>query len=306
MKSRQFVALMCSFMILITNSAYAQDFDKVQYTPVRVTDNIYMLKGAGGNIGLFFGPDGLFLIDDQFAPLHEKLLAQITELSGGAFKDFDNAFLINTHFHHDHTGGNELIGESGGIIFAHENVRQRLTVEQFVPFFDSRSPALKPAGLPVITFSRDLTFHLNGDSLSVFHAPSAHTDGDAIVHFTKANVIHAGDIVFTGTYPFYDLDNGGSTNGLIGAVEQILALCDENTVIIPGHGEISNSAGLKEYLTMLTTTFERVRELVAEGKTLEQVQAAEPTEEFDDKFNGFISNDAFIGLLYRDLNEFDR
>lgn len=303
MKSRPIMSVLGALIILIAISATAQNLDEVQYRPVKAADNIYMLQGAGGNIGLFFGPDGLFLIDDQFAPLHEKLLAQITELSGGAIKDFDNAFLINTHFHSDHTGGNELIGESGGLIFAHENVRQRLTVEQFVPFFDSRSAAVKRVGLPVITFSRDLTFHLNGDSLSVFHVENAHTDGDAIVHFTKANVIHTGDIVFNGTYPFYDLDNGGSTAGLIGAVEKILSLCNEETVIIPGHGSISNSAELKEYHNMLTTTFERVRELVASGKNLEQVQAANPTEEFDDRFNGFISNDAFVGFLYRDLTE---
>lgn len=306
MKSNRPILVLWLSIFLIATMANSQEFEDVQYTPVRVTENIYMLQGAGGNIGCFFGPDGLFLIDDQFAPLHQKLLDKIEDISNGAISGFDDAFLINTHFHHDHTGGNELIGESGGIIFAHENVRQRLSAEQYVPFFDTRNPALKPSGLPVIVFKQDITFHLNGDSLLVFHLEKAHTDGDLAVHFTKANVIHSGDILFTGTYPFIDIDNGGSTEGLIKAVEKLLTLCDDNTIIIPGHGEISNTTELREYHNMLTITRERVRQLQAEGRTLEQVQAANPTAEFDDKFDGFISNNAFVGLLFRDLSNNNR
>lgn len=303
MPTRRIGLTIAIIMLLVSVPVFAQDFDNVRLTPVKAADNIYMLQGAGGNIGLFFGPDGIFLIDDQFAPLHEKLIAVIEELVGDSVVDLSDVFLINTHFHPDHTGGNELLGDAGAVIIAHENGRQRLTVEQVIPFFDTRHPALAANGLPVITFSRDITLHLNGDSISVFHVGAAHTDGDAIVHFTKANVIHAGDILFMQTYPFIDLDNGGSVAGVIKATEQLLAIADDRTRIIPGHGNMTDRGGLERYYTMLTMTSERVSEMVAEGKTLEQIQAAKPTQEFDAEFSGFISGDAFVGLLYRNLSE---
>ncbi len=290
-------------LLFCITSLLAQDFDKVQFTEVKATDNIYMLQGAGGNIGLFFGDDGLFLIDDQFAPLHEKLIEMIRQLSLDSVADFSNAFLINTHFHHDHTGGNELIGDAGAVIVAHEKGRERLTVEQFVPFFDSRNPALKRTGLPVITFKSDISFHLNGERVDVIHVARAHTDGDAIVHFTNSNVIHTGDIVFMQTYPFIDLDNGGSVAGTIKGTELILSLSNNNTKIIPGHGNMTDRAGLELYHKMLISTYNQVQQLVTDGKTLDEIQAANPTKEFDEMFNGFISNDAYVGLLYRDLTE---
>lgn len=295
--------VVASILWLGVVSAAAQDFENVKFTSTKAADNIYMLQGAGGNIGLFFGEDGIFLIDDQFAPLHEKLIAKVNELTGSADIDLYNAFLINTHFHGDHTGGNELLGKSGAIIIAHENGRQRLTAENYVPFFDSHNAALPKAGLPVITFSKDITFHLNGDSVRVVHVGQAHTDGDAFVHFTKANVIHAGDILFMQTYPFIDLDNGGSVAGVIKGTEMILALCNDKTKIIPGHGDMTDRTGLAGYHKMLTTTYATVGRLVDDGKTLEQIQAVKPTAEFDAEFAGFVSGDAFVGLLYRDLTE---
>lgn len=303
MSLRLFLVIVVSILLLEVVPTTAQDFENVQFTSVKAADNIYMLQGAGGNIGLFFGEDGIFLIDDQFAPLHEKLIAKINELTGSADIDLSNGFLINTHFHGDHTGGNELLGKSGAIIIAHENGRQRLTTENYVPFFDSRNAALPKAGLPVITFSKDITFHINGDSVRVVHVGQAHTDGDAFVHFTNANVIHAGDILFMQTYPFIDLDNGGSVTGVIKGTEMILALSNDKTRIIPGHGDLTDRAGLESYLKMLTTTYATVGRLVDDGKTLEQIQAAKPTAEFDAEFAGFITGDAFVGLLYRDLTE---
>jgi glyoxylase-like metal-dependent hydrolase (beta-lactamase superfamily II) len=303
MSLRLFLVSVATILWLGIVPVIAQDLENVQFTSIKAADNIYMLQGTGGNIGLFFGDDGVFLIDDQFAPLHEKLIAKIKELTGSADIDLGNAFLINTHFHGDHTGGNELLGASGAVIVAHENGRQRLTGESYVPFFDSRNPALPKAGLPVITFSSDITFHLNGDSVRVVHVSEAHTDGDAFVHFTEANVIHAGDILFMQTYPFIDLDNGGSVAGLIGGVEMLLAISDDKTKIIPGHGDMTDRAGLASYHKMLTSTFARVRQFVNEGKTLEQIQAAKPTAEFDSVFAGFISGGAFVGLLHRDLTE---
>ena len=300
-KSASFAVV--SVLWLGLSAASAQDLDAVEFSSVKAADNLYMLHGAGGNIGLFLGPDGIFLIDDQFAPLHKKLIAKIEELSGDSLFDRARTFLINTHFHPDHTGGNELLGESGAVIVAHENVRNRLAGERSVPFFNSHNPPMSPDGLPVITFSRDITFHLNGDSVSVAHMGRAHTDGDAIVHFTRANVIHAGDIVFTQSYPFVDIDNGGSVPGVIQAVERLLVLADDQTAIIPGHGDLTDRAGLQRYHDMLVAILDRVSGMLQEGKSLEQIQAARLTQDYDDQFKGSVSGDAFVGSIYKELAE---
>lgn len=287
--------------IIMSRSLWAQEFDKVQITSVKVTDNIYMLEGQGGNIGLFFGHQGIFIIDDQFAPLHEKIVAKIKEITAGKVSESANTFVINTHFHGDHTGGNELMGKSGAVIIAHENVRKRLTTEQFNSFFDRTTPPQPPGALPIITFTTDLTFHLNGDSVNTYHVAPAHTDGDAIIHFFKANVIHSGDIVFSSSYPFIDLDGGGSPMGVIKAVELILSMSDANTKIIPGHGNLTDKAGVEKYHHMLTTIFNRVKQMKTEQKTLEQVQAAKPTAEFDKDYKGFVTPDKFVEIIYRDI-----
>ncbi|MGH8015364.1 MAG: MBL fold metallo-hydrolase, partial [Candidatus Zixiibacteriota bacterium] len=275
------------------------DFSNVQINGVKVTDNIYMLEGQGGNIGLSFGKQGIFIIDDQFAPLHEKIVAKVIEITAGHVPENSNMFVINTHFHGDHTGGNELMGKTGAIIIAHENVRKRLSTEQINKFFNRTTPPSPEGALPIITFTNDLTFHLNGDSVNVHHVAPAHTDGDAIIHFTKANVIHSGDILFTTSYPVIDLDGGGSVAGMILAVEEIMNLCNEATQIIPGHGKISDKAGLARYHEMLETTFKRVSNMVEEGKTLEQIFAAKPTAEFDREYSGFVTPDRFVGVLFR-------
>jgi len=265
-----------------------------------VAGNVYMLVGQGGNLGLAVGADGAFLIDDQFAPLHESIVEAIEELTDDPDAS-ERVFLLNTHFHPDHTDGNELLGERGAIILAHENVRTRLTVEQVIPFFNMRHPALAAHGLPILTFTRDVTLHLNGDEIDIQHVGGpAHTDGDSIVHFKKANVIHAGDIVFIGTYPFIDLDNGGSVAGVVAAVEQIIELANDTTKIIPGHGPLIDKAGLVRFRTMLATTSDRVKEMVAAGKSLDAVRDAKPTAEFDADWSGFITTEAFVGILYRD------
>ena len=304
MRTKQIILMVTAVLILTSyNTVSAQDLDKVQITAVKVADNIYMLQGAGGNIGLSFGSDGIFIIDDQFAPLHEKLIAVIDELTDGKVSKSANTFLLNTHFHPDHTGGNELMGESGTVIVAHNNVRNRLAVEQVIPFFNRTSPPVPDIGLPVITFEQDITLHLNGDIVRFIHVGPAHTDGDAIVHFTKSDVIHTGDILFTNSYPFIDLDNGGSVGGFINAVEKILELAGDNTKIIPGHGSLTDKAGVLSYHKMLSTIFERVTAMVKDGKTLEQIIASKPTTEFDAQYDGFISNEAFLGLLYSVLTE---
>ena len=256
---------------LAFGQALAQDAPKVEFTMTQVADSIYMLKGRGGNIGLSVGEDGVFMIDDQYAPLTEGIRAEIAKIS-----DQPVRFLINTHWHGDHTGGNESLGGTGTVIVAHENVRKRMSSDQVRALFDSVVPASPDASLPIITFDSSVTFHLNGEDIRAMHVAHAHTDGDSIIHFPASNVIHAGDVTFIGQYPFIDVDTGGSINGIISAVDAILALCDDNTKIIPGHGPLSTPADLRPYRTMLVIMRDRIAAMIAEGKSLEEVLAAKP------------------------------
>jgi glyoxylase-like metal-dependent hydrolase (beta-lactamase superfamily II) len=260
---------------------------------------VYVIYGRGGNIGVSAGADGVFLIDDQYAPLTPKIKAELAKLSAAPVR-----FIINTHWHSDHTGGNEALAGEGALVLAHDNVRQRMSVEQFMAFFERTVPPSPPAALPVVTFNDTVTFHLNGDEIHVFHMPGAHTDGDALVHFRRANVIHMGDTLFYGLYPFIDVDSGGSIAGTIAAVDAALALADEKTRIVPGHGNsVTDKAGLTAYRDMLVTVRGRIAGLVAEGKTLEEVQAAAPTAEYDAEWGqGFIKPDRWVALIYKDLS----
>ena len=276
--------------------AQQQDFSKVEVKSEKVAEGVYMLQGAGGNIGLSVGPDAAFLIDDEYAPLTPKIKAAVAALTDKPIR-----FVLNTHWHGDHTGGNKDMGEAGSLIVAHENVRRRMSTEQFIAAFNMREPAAPPKALPVVTFTDAVTFHLNGDEIHAFHVPPAHTDGDSVVHFRKANVIHAGDLFFNGMYPFIDLDTGGSVGGMIGGADRMLAIAGDQTRIIPGHGPLGNKADLKAYRDMLATARDRVAALVKAGKTLEQVTAAAPTAEFDAKWGqGFLKPAQFVAILYKD------
>lgn len=287
-------------VFIICGGLWAQDFDNVQINAVKVTDNIYMLEGQGGNIGLFFGQQGIFIIDDQFAPLHEKIIAKVKELAAGSVPKDGNMFVINTHYHGDHTGGNELMGKAGAIIVAHDNVRKRLSTEQVNKLFNRTTPPSPAGALPIITFTDNLTFHISGDSVKVHHMAPAHTDGDAIIIFTKANVIHTGDLLFTSSYPVIDLDGGGSVMGMIRAIDEIMKLCNEQTKVIPGHGKLTDRAGLAKFRNMLDTIFMRVSKMVEAGKTLDEIVAAKPTADFDNEYKGFMTPERFIGVMYRD------
>jgi glyoxylase-like metal-dependent hydrolase (beta-lactamase superfamily II) len=210
--------------------------------------------------------------------------------------------VLNTHWHGDHVGGNENLGKAGALIVAHENVRERMSTEQFLEALNQKVPASPEVALPVVTFDDSVTFHLNGDEIHAFHVPPAHTDGDSVVYFREADAVHMGDVFFQSGYPFVDLSSGGSAPGVLDAVERVLGMIGEKTRVIPGHGELTDRDGLEEYRDMLKTVIGRVSAMKAEGKSLEEVQAAKPTEELDERWGGgFIDADRFVASIYESL-----
>jgi len=272
-----------------------QGLEDVEIQTIPVADGIYMLAGQGGNIGLSVGEDGAFVVDDQFAPLTEKINAAIAALT-----DQPVQFVVNTHWHPDHTGGNENYGTAGATIVAHENVRARMTEEQYIPAFDMRSPPAPAVALPVITFSDEANFYFNGDRVHVFHVDPAHTDGDAIVHWVEANVLHAGDLLRTPSagYPFIDTGTGGRIEGVIAAANIIIRMANSETKIIPGHGEVATVDDVVAYRDMLTTVRDRMRLMIADGLSKDQIIRAKPTREFDAAWTGTMPVDQWVGIVY--------
>jgi len=274
-----------------------QQWDTITVKAQALRGGVYMITGSGGNIGLSIGNDAAFLVDDQFAPLTPKIIAAVAGVTSKPIK-----FVVNTHWHGDHSGGNENLGKAGALIVAHNNVRKRMSTEQFMAAFNRRVPASPHEALPVVSFTDSVTFHINGDDLVAFHVPAAHTDGDVIVHFTKANVIHMGDVMMTISYPFVDLGSGGSVAGFISAADRALSVCTAGTIVIPGHGGLTDCAGLREWRNMIATVRDRVRAEMQKGRTLEQIKAAGLTTEFDAKWGkGFIQPPAFVESVYRSL-----
>jgi len=285
--------LAAALLAALPAAAQDQDFSKVEIRTTPLTDHVYMLMGAGGNLAVSAGDDAVFLVDDQFAPLTEKIAAAIAKISPKPVK-----FVINTHWHFDHTGGNENLGKGGTLIFAHENVRRRMDSEQFIAFMNMKQPPSPRVALPVVTFTASMSFHLNGEEIRAIHVANAHTDGDAIIHFTGSDVIHMGDVFFNGMYPFIDASSGGSIDGMVAACDQGLALANDRTKIIPGHGPLGDRAQLREYRDMLATIAARIKPLVAAGRSVEQVVAAKPTAGFDEKFGkGFVGPDKFAEMV---------
>jgi cyclase len=272
-------------------AALAQNFDAVQIKATQVTPGLWMLEGAGGNIGVSVGEDGILLIDDQFAPLTEKILAAVKKISDKPIR-----FLFNTHWHGDHTGGNENLGRAGLLIVAHDNVRTRLLTDQATLL--GPTPKLQKVGLPVITFDNTVTYHINGDTMTAYHIAPAHTDGDAIVHFKSANVVHTGDVFASWRYPYIDTINGGSVQGIVKAMDDLIPTLDDNTKVIPGHGGLSGKKDVIAYRNMIATIGARVEALVKQGKSLEEVKAAKPTADFDERFGKPRSGDEFVGFVY--------
>jgi cyclase len=286
------LTVLTASMLFNVSALHAQD--DVNIEAIAVADNIYMLTGKGGNIGLFLGKDGTFIVDDQFAPLTDKILAAIKSVGGDTPR-----FLINTHFHGDHTGGNENLGKSGTLIVSHDNVRRRLVNGSFIEIFGMNAPPANKAALPVITFSKDMHFHINDEAVRPIHVASAHTDGDSFIHFKKANVVHAGDVFFNGFYPFIDIDNGGSVRGTIEAVDVILSITDSNSKIIPGHGPLGDRAQLQAYRDMLDTVYTRLLKLKNDGVSVEDAIAQNPLEDLEATWGGgFFKGEKWISIIY--------
>ena len=291
------LASFCAMGLGAASFAQEPDFDQIEIETIPVAEDVYMLVGEGGNIGVSAGADGVFLVDDQFAPLTEKIKAAISDISDEPIR-----FLINTHWHFDHTGGNENFGEAGVVIVAHDEVYTRMSSDQFIEAFQRAVPASPPAALPVITFNDEATFHLNGDTIEVIHVDPAHTDGDSIVHFIESDVIHAGDTYFNGFYPFIDTGSGGSITGMISAVEKVLSLAGDSTQIIPGHGPLSNREELEAYRDMLVAVRVSADSAIAQGLTLEQFIASKPTAEYDEQWgDGLLTPEQFLTIVYQDL-----
>jgi len=249
----------------------AQNFDDVQITTIPVTENIYVLQGSGGNIGVSIGDDGTFIIDDQFAPLTDKIVAAIAELT-----DNPVDFVVNSHFHYDHTDGNENFGRAGALIVAQDNSRRRMATDQVLSGSNRPQPAYDKVGLPKITFLESMRFYYNDNAIDVIHTGPGHTDGDAQVYFRDSNVIHMGDMFVRYGLPYIDQGNGGSTDGMIDALWTIAGLIDDDTIIIPGHGQLSTRTDLLEFRTMLVTIRDRIKDGIARGLSADQLIASNP------------------------------
>lgn len=274
--------------------AQEQDFSKVTIKTTKLAEGIYMLEGAGGNIGVSVGEDGVIVIDDQYAPLTPKIQEAISKLSSKPVK-----FVINTHWHGDHVGGNENMAAAGAVIIAQENVRKRMSSEQFISLMNRKVPPSPAKALPVVTFTSDITLHFNGEDIHVMHADPTHTDGDSVVVFPKAKVIHMGDCYMTISYPFADISSGGNFDGFIATSDKVVGMADATTKIIPGHGPLSNKAELKAWHDMLVEIRAAVKKLADSGKSLADIQKAKPTARWDAKWGAkFIKGDQVVEFAF--------
>jgi glyoxylase-like metal-dependent hydrolase (beta-lactamase superfamily II) len=291
---------MATLLFSFAPTSFAQQSD-VKYIPTPLSDTITMIRGRGGNIAVSSGEDGVFIIDDQLEPLTEQLLTAIREISEQPIR-----FVINTHYHGDHVGGNEALGKTGSVIIAHDNIRRRMTTDQFSHFLNKTTPAWPKASLPVVTFNDQVTLHMNGEPVSILHVPQGHTDGDSIVHFPVSNVVHMGDILFTGMYPFIDLDGGGGIHGMIAGVELGIGMGNAETRFIAGHGPLTDLPGMREYLAFLVKARDNVQALIDQGLSLQQAVAAKPTAEWDEALGKvWITPEQMVIFIYNSLTGVD-
>ena len=293
--------LMLSVALLVLQvpvQAAEPDFSAVEIITTPLADGLAMLVGQGGNIVVSTGVDGPVIIDDQFAPLVPKIEAAVRKL-----QDAPVRFVINTHHHFDHTGGNEAFGKAGALIFAHDNVRARMSTEQLSKLMNRTIPAAPPAALPVVTFDDGVTLHWNGETIRVEHVAPAHTDGDSHVWFERANVVHMGDTFVNGTFPLVDIEGGGSLAGLITSAELVLARVNADTQIVPGHGPLAHRADLQKFHDMLVDVRGRIEKGIQSGKTMEAFIASKPLADLDAQWGkGFLTTDQVITLRWMSLS----
>ncbi len=263
----------------------------------KLTEGLWLISGAGGNVALMVGPSGVLLVDDKLAPATPELKKALAAVTPRPVR-----FVFDTHWHGDHTGGNVAFGGEGAVIVAHDNVRKRLSTKQFVAMMNKDLPPSPEAALPVITFTDSMAFHLNGDDIEIVHVDPAHTDGDSLVYFKKANVLHMGDTYFSTGYPFIDLGSGGSVDGYVKAADRALAMAQPSTKIIPGHGPVTDREKLRAFRDMIATIRDRINKLVAAGKTLAEVQAARPSADYDATWgNAFIRGPQLVETIYKEV-----
>ncbi|MFH2047521.1 MAG: MBL fold metallo-hydrolase [Pseudomonadota bacterium] len=287
-------------VLLFTSFLYAKDQAEVKVIAQKIADNIYMFADSGGmgNSTVLVGNDGALMIDTKVADSVDKLLSKIAELSSKPVR-----FVIITHWHYDHVGGIETVAKTGAAIIAHENVRKQMGIEHDMKIFNKKVPPASQIALPLLTYEKVISFHMNGEEVKVFHLEAGHTDGDSVIYFKNANVLCTGDLYFEGLYPYIGIYSGGTINGMIKVINQILPMIDENTKVVPGHGPLSDKAKLEQYVSMLATIRDNVSNLMQEGKTMEEVVAAKPTKAFDEKWGkGFLPPDKFAELVFMDLS----
>ena len=299
MSRSSFVSLLSGCLVPLLATAASAQFDKVEIKTTHISGNIHMLEGSGGKLAVCVGEDGAFLVDDQFAELNDKITAAVELLDTKPIR-----FIFNTHWHFDHTGGNETFGNQGVVLVAHNNVRQRLSTDQFIEFVKRESPPQPPAALPIVTFSDEVEFHLNGEDILAMHVNRAHTDGDAVVFFRNANVLHGGDVYWGNMYPFIDLSSGGSIDGIIDASYKLLALVDDETRIIPGHGPVGGRADLQAFHDMLKGLRAAVQDAMKNDASLEETISRKPSAAYDEKWGqGWIQPDQMVEFVYKSLSE---
>lgn len=291
-------ALTLTIVSLSTPAFAHQHGEKSSITVSQVSDSIYLLSGKGGNIGASIGAEGTFLIDDKFAENSTDILSELKKLGSAAPK-----FVLNTHWHPDHTGGNENLSAAGSIIVAHANVREHLQQDNFIAAFSNSVKALPKSALPLVTFTKDIHFHMNDNNIKITHIANAHTNGDSVAFFEKENVLHTGDLFFNGFYPFIDIHRGGSVKGMLNAADTLLAMINDDTKIIPGHGPLASKADLIAFRDMLATAYLNLKSQKAMDKSLAEVLKAKPLKALDKQWSkGPFSTDRWIEIVYAGLD----
>ncbi|GMR15138.1 MAG: MBL fold metallo-hydrolase [Gammaproteobacteria bacterium] len=293
--------LFLAVLLFTLGRAEAQE-KKLEFSTTQLSGTVYMLTGRGGNVAISAGEDGVYIIDDQIRPVTTQLLQAIRKISNKPIR-----FVINTHYHADHTGGNETIGKAGAVIIAHDNVQKRMSTEQISIFTKTTTPPYAEVALPVVTFNDQISLHLNGETATAYYVANGHTDGDSIIHFPTSNVIHMGDMYFNTMYPYVDLDAGGSIQGIVSAADLALSLADDKTRIIPGHGPLATTEDLRNYRDFLIKAIANVQALIDEDKNLQQTIAAQPTAEWDEELGKtWITPAQFVTFIYNSLEGIQR